>query len=71
MSPTQERHTPQLAVNPIAYWLVDGKVNKSKEVFDYTIEVDEPSVDDRFESMRRSYEWAVRCLPPREHTTRD
>ena len=38
---------------------------------DYMIEVDEPSVDDRFESMRRSYEWAVRCLPPREHTTRD
>lgn len=67
MSPTQERHTPQLAVNPIAYWLVDGTVTKSKGVFDYTIEVDEPSVDDRFESMRRSYKWSLRCLSTKEH----
>ena len=29
---------------------------------DYMIEVDEPSTDDRFESSRRSYEWAVRAL---------
>lgn len=28
------RRTPRLAVNPIAYWLVNGKVNKSREVFD-------------------------------------
>jgi len=32
---------------------------------DYMIEVDEPSIDDRFESMRRSHEWAVRCIPAR------
>ncbi len=30
---------------------------------DYMIEVDEPSIDDRFESSRRSYEWATRALP--------
>ncbi len=29
---------------------------------DYMIEVDEPSIDDRFESTRRSYEWARRAL---------
>lgn len=29
---------------------------------DYMIEVDEPSIDDRFESTRRSYEWARRTL---------
>jgi inosose dehydratase len=28
------RRTPQLAANPIPYWVRDGKVNKSKEVFD-------------------------------------
>lgn len=27
-------HGPRLAVNPISYWLVDGKVTKTKEVFD-------------------------------------
>lgn len=31
---------------------------------DYMIEVDEPSIDDRFESSRRSFEWAARSLPP-------
>lgn len=30
---------------------------------DYMIEVDEPSIDDRFESSRRSHEWAMRALP--------
>ncbi len=34
MSRAAIRRTPRLAVNPIAYWLVNGKVNKSKEVFD-------------------------------------
>ena len=29
---------------------------------DYMIEVDEPSIDDRFESTRRSYDWARRSL---------
>ena len=28
------RRTPRLAVNPISYWLVNGRVDKSKEVFD-------------------------------------
>ena len=28
------RRTPRLAVNPIPYWARDGKVDKSKEVFD-------------------------------------
>ena len=28
------RHTPQVAANPIPYWARDGKVDKSKEVFD-------------------------------------
>lgn len=28
------RRSPRLAVNPIAYWFVNGKVNKSREVFD-------------------------------------
>ncbi len=30
---------------------------------DYMIEVDEPSIDDRFESSRRSHAWAMRALP--------
>jgi len=30
---------------------------------DYMIEVDEPSVPDRFESSRRCREWARRALP--------
>jgi len=29
---------------------------------DYMIEVDEPSIDDRFESTRRSYDWARRSM---------
>ena len=29
-----QRHTPKVAANPIPYWLRDGKVDKSKEVFD-------------------------------------
>src|SRR5687768_5810949 len=28
------RHRPRIAVNPIPYWFRDGKVDKSKEVFD-------------------------------------
>jgi inosose dehydratase len=28
------RRTPRIAVNPIPYWIRDGKVDKSKEVFD-------------------------------------
>jgi inosose dehydratase len=28
------RRASRLAVNPIAYWLVNGKINKSREVFD-------------------------------------
>ena len=28
------QHIPRLAVNPIAYWIRDGKVNKSREVFE-------------------------------------
>jgi inosose dehydratase len=28
------RHTPRVAANPIPYWVRDGQVNKSKEVFD-------------------------------------
>ena len=34
MSDTTGRRTPRLAVNPISYWLVNGKVDKSKAVFD-------------------------------------
>ena len=32
---------------------------------DYMIEVDEPSVESRFESHRIAYEWAQRTLPIR------
>src|SRR5688500_15460951 len=31
---TNLRHIPKVAANPIPYWLRDGKVDKSKEVFD-------------------------------------
>lgn len=31
---TVERHHPRVAVNPIPYWARDGKVDKSKAVFD-------------------------------------
>src|SRR5688572_22766783 len=29
------RRTPRVAANPIPYWARDGKVDKSKEVFDH------------------------------------
>ena len=32
---------------------------------DFMIEVDEPSVDSKFESHRISFEWAQRTLPAR------
>ena len=32
--PGGPRRTPRIAVNPIPYWSRDGKVDKSKEVFD-------------------------------------
>jgi hypothetical protein len=31
---TAPRHIPRVAANPIPYWARDGKVDKSKEVFD-------------------------------------
>ena len=31
---TTVRHRPQVAANPIPYWARDGKVDKSKAVFD-------------------------------------
>src|SRR5688500_7106661 len=31
---TNLRHIPKVAANPIPYWVRDGKVDKSKEVFD-------------------------------------
>ena len=31
---TAVRRTPRVAANPIPYWARDGKVDKSKEVFD-------------------------------------
>lgn len=32
--PHAVRHQPQLAINPIAYWLVDGKVDRSRAVLE-------------------------------------
>jgi inosose dehydratase len=32
--PPKLRHIPRVAANPIPYWVRDGKVDKSKEVFD-------------------------------------
>jgi inosose dehydratase len=32
--PNGSRHHPRVAANPIPYWVRDGKVDKSKEVFD-------------------------------------
>ena len=32
--PIAARHTPRVAVNPVPYWVRDGRVDKSKEVFE-------------------------------------
>jgi hypothetical protein len=49
----------RLAVNPIPYW---SKAGKTREVF-FVIEIDEPSVDSRFESHQIAYQWAQVNLP--------
>jgi hypothetical protein len=49
----------RLAVNPIPYW---SKAGKTREVF-FVIEIDEPSVDSRFESHQIAYQWAQLNLP--------
>jgi hypothetical protein len=49
-----------MAANPIPYW---SRCCRTTTNGDFMIEIDEPSVDSRFESHRISYEWARHNLP--------